>query len=185
VFATPSLAPGFTLTPEPSMNLYLIRHADAGNRDEWEGDDAERPLSELGRQQARALGEAFHRLGLRVGAVVTSPLVRAEQTAAEFHAGAGPEGREPEACDLLAQGVGKKRKLAKFLAGIEVENLVIVGHDPDLSAFLAWLVGSDPENVSLEKGGVALVRFDDEIEKGRGQLAWVVTPDWFMAPVGV
>ncbi|HJZ53409.1 MAG TPA: phosphohistidine phosphatase SixA [Gemmataceae bacterium] len=163
------------------MNLYVIRHADAGSREEWEGDDQDRPLSDLGRQQARALGEAFHRHGITIDAVFTSPYARAWQTAADFREAAQPDGKEPEPYHLLAPEVGKRRKLAKFLASVGVENVAIVGHDPDLPAFLAWLVGCEPENIDLEKGGAACVRFDGDPQKHGGQLAWVVTPDWFMA----
>ena len=132
------------------MHLYVIRHADAGNRDEWEGDDADRPLSELGRQQARALGESFRRRGIAVDALVTSPLARAWQTASEFRGGAGLDGQEPRQCDLLEPEGGKKRKLAKYLSGLGAENVAIFGHDPDLPAFVAWLLGCGPERVHLE-----------------------------------
>jgi phosphohistidine phosphatase len=165
------------------MNLYVIRHADAGNRDEWEGDDADRPLSELGHHQARVLGEAFHRNGLAADALLTSPLVRAWQTAAGFRDGARLA-KDPEHCELLAPEAGRKRKLAKTLAKLGAENVAIVGHDPELPAFVGWLIGCGPGNVYLEKGAAALVRFEYGIEKGGGQLVWVVSPEWYTAAVG-
>ena len=165
------------------MDLYIVRHADAGDRDNWEGDDADRPLTDLGRQQARALGEAFRRQGLAVEVVVSSPLTRTWQTAGEFRETAAPAGKEPELCDLLGPGALRRRKLTKFLAGVGAESLAVVGHDPDLPEYLAWLLGCDPEQVRLAKGGAALVRFDGEPAKGEGELAWVVTPAWYL-PVG-
>jgi phosphohistidine phosphatase SixA len=63
-----------------------------------------------------------------------------------------------------------------------VENVAIIGHDPDLPAYLAWLIGACAKNIHLRKAGVALVRFEDMPCKGEGQLAWVVSPDWFMTP---
>jgi phosphohistidine phosphatase len=161
------------------MKLYIIRHADAGDRSKWDGDDAERPLSPLGRRQSRALGEAFHMRGIAVDAVVSSPLVRTRETAEGFVAGI----TNPPAIqysDLLAPAELRKRKLTKQLANLGVESAVIVGHDPDLSAYLGWLVGCDAENVPLEKGAAALVVFEDEPGKGDGTLSWVVTPEWFL-----
>ena len=162
------------------MAIHLVRHANAGNRPQWDGDDEDRPLTDLGRQQARALGEAFHRHGITVDAVFTSPYARAWQTAAEFREAVQADEKEPEPCPLLAPEVGKRRKLAKFVAAVGVENVAIVGHDPDLSVFLAWLIGCEPENVCLEKGGAACVRFEGGPQKHGGQLAWVLTPDWYM-----
>jgi phosphohistidine phosphatase len=162
------------------MDLYIIRHADAGNRAEWTGNDADRPLSPLGRRQAKALGEAFRRRGITLGLVATSPLARAWQTAADFREAALPGGKDPQLCDLLVPGSLRRRKLSKFLTGTKATSLAIVGHDPDLPGYLAWLLGTDPEQVPLEKGGAALVRCEDEPGKGEGVLQWVVTPEWYM-----
>src|SRR5262245_8200927 len=118
------------------MNLYIIRHADAESREEWTGDDAERPLTPLGHRQARALGEALRQRGVSLDVVVTSPMVRARQTA-EGLLGTRSNGSGPELCDLLAQDAVRRRKLTKFLAHLGVENVAIVGHDPDLPSYLA------------------------------------------------
>ena len=165
------------------MNLYIVRHADAGDRQAWTGDDAERPLSDLGRRQARALAEALKRRGMALDAIVSSPLVRTRQTAEELIPAAA-NGIGVQFCDLLAPEALKPRKLSKFLAGLGVTSAAVVGHDPDLPAYLGWLLGVDPENVHLEKGGAALVTFDGGPSKGDGRLAWSVTPDWFMTAEG-
>lgn len=160
------------------MELYLIRHADAGDPLHWDGDDADRPLTDLGRRQARALGAAFQARGIAVGALLTSPLTRTVQTAGEFSEalGAGPE---PTACDLLAPEELRRRKLTKHVAGLGVESVALVGHNPDLSAYLGWLIGVDPAQVELVKGGVAKVVFEDEPAKGEGVFDWMLTPSWY------
>ena len=159
------------------MDLYLIRHADAGNPAEWEGDDADRPLTELGRTQARALGAAFQARGIVVDAILTSPLTRTVQTAGEFHEslGAGPA---PVACDLLAPGTLRRRKVTKLVSALGLKSVALVGHDPGLPIYLGWLLGIDPGHVRLEKGGVAKVSFEDELAKGDGTLGWMLTPAW-------
>jgi phosphohistidine phosphatase len=161
------------------MDLYLIRHADAGDRKQWEGDDAERPLTELGRNQSRALGAALRTRGVAVGAILTSPLTRTVQTAGEFRETLG-SGPEPAACDLLAPDALRRRKLTKLISGLGISSVALVGHDPDLPTYLGWLLGIDLAHVKLEKGGVAKVSFEDEPARGDGALAWMLTPLWFM-----
>ena len=162
------------------MDVYLIRHADAGDRRQWDGDDAERPLTELGRTQARALGAAFQARDIALDAILTSPLTRTVQTAGEFHEtlGGGPE---PTACDLLAPDALRRRKLTKQLAGLGANSVALVGHEPDLSTYLGWLLGVDAAHVKLEKGGAAKVSFEDEPAKGEGVLGWMISPTWYGA----
>jgi phosphohistidine phosphatase len=162
------------------MDLYLIRHADAGDRRQWDGDDAERPLTELGRNQSRALGAAFQARGIALDAILTSPLTRTVQTAGEFHE-ALASGPEPTACDLLAPDALRRRKLTKHLAGLGAKSVALVGHDPDLPTYLGWLLGVDAAHVKLEKGGVAKVSFEDEPAKGEGVLGWMLAPSWYGA----
>jgi phosphohistidine phosphatase len=159
------------------MNLYIIRHADAGDREQWRGDDTDRPLSDLGHRQARALGEAFRERKLAVEAVLSSPLVRTRETAAEFLGGL-ESGLSAQFNDLLAPGALKKRKLSTQIAGLRVESAALVGHDPDVPEYLAWLLGAESESVPLAKGGAALVAFDKTPGKAAGRLVWLITPDW-------
>jgi phosphohistidine phosphatase len=163
-------------TSEDGMDLYVIRHADAGNPAEWHGPDPERPLSDLGRRQARALGAALRAQGISLGAVVSSPYLRARETAEGLVSDDGPTLSFSE---LLASGMMRRRKLSRFLAGLGLASLAIVGHDPDLPEYLGWILAVDPDKVRLAKGGAALVRFDKEPAKGDGELVWSVTPDWY------
>jgi phosphohistidine phosphatase len=161
------------------MNLYVIRHADAGDPRQWSGDDAERPLSDLGTRQAKALGEMLKKLGAAEPTFVSSPLVRTRQTAEGVLAGFGGTA-EIHFSDLLAPGELRRRKLSKHLAELGADPLAIVGHDPDLPAYLGWLLGVDPEHVHLEKGGVGFVHFEEAPGKGDGSLAWLITPEWYL-----
>ena len=63
------------------MLLHLLRHADAGDPNAWQGPDAIRPLSAKGRRQSKRLGDHLAAIGFATDAIVTSPKVRAEQTA--------------------------------------------------------------------------------------------------------
>lgn len=63
------------------MKLYFVRHGDAGDPAQWEGNDAERPLSDEGRRRMALEARTMKRLELGVDRIITSPLLRAVQTA--------------------------------------------------------------------------------------------------------
>jgi phosphohistidine phosphatase len=166
------------------VELYLIRPAEAlpVGEDGIVGDE-QRPLSEASRAQCRALSEALQRLGARFEKVVSSPLVRAKQTAELLLAGWPAPAPEMVECDALRPG-GKRKELARFLQGLGTESAVVVGHNPDLSMFAAWLIGAREAQVELARGGVARIDTDGSPGKGAGTLAWALTPNLYEALPG-
>jgi len=74
----------------------------------------------------------------------------------------------------------RRRKLTKLLAGLEARSVAIVGHNPDLSEYLTWLLGAGAEQIHLAKGAAAFVQFEEGPEKGEGVLNWIITPDWYL-----
>ncbi len=126
--------------------IWLLRHGDAADG----SPDAERPLTDEGREQSRAAGAALRLLGVEVDACLTSPKVRAADTARLACAELGVEPRlEPK----LAGGPFDAEALAAGLG----ENILLVGHDPDFSMAVYSLTGAQ---VRMSKGGLA------GIEKG-------------------
>jgi phosphohistidine phosphatase len=163
------------------MDLYVIRHADALALGEGGiTEDADRPLSEVGEAQARAVGKGLQSRGLLPGLIVTSPLVRARQTAEGIQRQFPAERLPVQVAEELAPGV-KPKKLARFLRGLSAASLAVVGHQPDLGEWTAWLIGSKKAQVDLAKAGVALLSCPEGPRKGGGTLAWLVTPEWFAA----
>ena len=161
------------------MNLYVVRHADALPVGEAGiTTDEDRPLSEDGRAQVKMLAAALKRQGIRLDRVVTSPLLRARQTAEGLLAAAIEPLPNLELCEHLAPG-GKRRKLARFLRDLGGNDVALVGHQPDLGACVAWLVGSKKAQIELAKAGVAYVISSDKPDKGTGRLEWLTTPEWF------
>lgn len=160
------------------MNLYVIRHADAGDSSTWRGDDSLRPLTEHGRHQAKALGEALRRQGVTLDAAVSSPYVRARETAELVVDGLGAS-LEVQFSDLLASGAMKRNQLAHELAALKVSSLAIFGHEPDLPDFLGWLLDVSPKHLFLKKGGAAFVQCRSP-GKGDGNLGWLIGPAWYM-----
>jgi phosphohistidine phosphatase len=156
----------------PRLQLYLLRHADAGDPAAWPGDDADRPLSKKGRRQARGIGQWLQSRGKLPGIVVTSPKVRAAQTA-----GLATEGSSvtPIVDERLAAGFG-----LEDVAGIvrdhapEARRVMLVGHDPDFSELASDLVGG---KIELKKGAVARIDLAGAVQPGAGTLRWLVPPE--------
>jgi phosphohistidine phosphatase len=170
------------------MDLYLIRHADALPLSEGGiTDDAERPLSKDGKAQAKKLGTALPRRQVQLELVLTSPLLRARQTAEGMLESWTPPKPELRLCDELAPG-GSSKKLARFLRQSGAGSVALVGHQPDLGVHAAWLIGSKKAQVDFGKGGVGLITCQRRPRKGEGTLVWLVTPAWLdsasSSPVG-
>ena len=121
--------------------LWLLRHGDAADG----SPDAERPLTKKGERQSRAAGRALKRLGVEMDACLTSPKVRAADTA-------------KLACEALGIVPKHEPKLAggpfdgEALAAGLGDNVLLVGHDPDFSMAVHALTGAQ---VRMKKGGLA------------------------------
>ena len=130
-----------------TVQLHLLRHAHAGDPEGWTGPDAARPLSPKGEQQAERLARFLAEVSFKPDAIITSPKLRAAQTA-EFVAKAlGVEVREDE---RLAREFDLVTIEAILFDAGEPTKPVLVGHDPDFSDVLATLIGS--ANVTDEEG---------------------------------
>ena len=131
------------------MLVFLVRHAHAepGEPDET------RPLSERGHAEARALATSLSRHPTPPGAVATSPLLRARQTADEIAAVTGAELRVDE---RLAPGA--TLELLRGVAGHETNPVALVCHQPDCSEIALALTGRDP---GFPPGGMAELTLDE------------------------
>ena len=164
------------------MNLYIIRHAIAV--DEATSDyasDSERPLTDKGRKKMRQIAKALRHLGVEFDLIISSPYVRACETA-----------------EILAEVFKMKDKIVfsdnliplgapeLFVGEINekhaVENLAIVGHEPHLSSLVGLLTTeSSRMEITLKKGGVCYLSADDlHHEDHRATLEWLLTPGILM-----
>ena len=142
--------------------LWLLRHADA----EDGSPDSERPLSEKGERQARAAGAALRALEVKVDACLTSPKVRAADTA---RLACEPLDVDPQQEPALAGGPFEAEQLAAGLGEV-----LLVGHDPDFSMAVHDLTGAQ---VRMKKGGLAGIE--------RGELKVLMRPHELAAVGGV
>ncbi len=160
------------------MNLYLLRHGlavDLGapgcSR------DAERPLTPEGKRKLRKIAKAMEKLELSFDCVLSSPLVRARETA-EIVARQFGLRRSLELTESLAPG-GSDRELIRGLAGRKPapENVLLVGHEPGLSRLVLWLVSGSPGfAVQMKKSGLCKLSVDSLKPGCCARLEWLLTP---------
>jgi phosphohistidine phosphatase len=159
------------------MELILLRHAEAAEAVLGQN-DADRPLTENGYDQVRALVRAWRTLGLGTPRIATSPLLRARQTAETLRDGLGlPDDSLTEIAGL-APGL-RPRRLARRLRRERVPFLVVVGHQPDLGLLAGWLIGGRRTRVELAKAGLAWIVCDEGPAKRAGELHLLLTPEWY------
>ena len=135
--------------------LWLLRHGDAADG----SPDAERPLTSKGEEQSRAAGRALAALGVEMDACLTSPKVRAADTA---RLACEPLGIDPQMEPKLAGGPFDAEALAAGLG----DDVLLVGHDPDFSMAVHALTGAQ---VRMKKGGLAGVE--------KGEIKVLLRPD--------
>ncbi len=156
------------------MQVLLVRHAIAFERDakRWP-DDADRPLSPRGLERGRRAARGLKDLAPRPQAVLTSPAVRARQTAAVLRESA----LWPAAtvCAALAPGTAAEEALS-VLRRTRAPCVALVGHEPDLGELMSACLGAREGALALRKMGAALLEFRGSPRPAAGRLAWLMTP---------
>lgn len=160
------------------MNLYLLRHglaAELGTR--GLSKDADRPLTPEGKQKLRKIAGAMEAMGLAFDLIVSSPYVRARETAESVRAACKVR-VELELSEALAPG-GSTRELISLLNRRKPppENVLLVGHEPYLSGLVSLLVAGDPSlSILMKKGGLCKLSIDS-LRHGRcAVLEWLLAP---------
>jgi phosphohistidine phosphatase len=159
------------------MELLVIRHAIAMEREEWARTgrpDDDRPLTDAGRRRMRKNARGIQRFAPHPEVIASSPYLRAVDTArivAETLGIARMETVEALVPDR------HPRELAAWLnesAGAGV--VAVVGHEPHLGSLVTWLLaGRDAPAVEFKKGGTCLLRLDAKADAGAAVLQWLLT----------
>jgi phosphohistidine phosphatase len=162
------------------MDLLIVRHAIAFERNprRWR-DDGDRPLSPEGMVRARKAAGGLKQIIERPTCVLSSPLMRAKQTATILAEFAGwPKATE---CTALAPDEAPD-EIFSVLATQREKIVAVVGHQPGLGRLLAACLpaqvrgGVNPEAFELKKMGAALISFPKTARAGAGALQWLVPP---------
>ncbi|MGE5333592.1 MAG: phosphohistidine phosphatase SixA [Nitrososphaerota archaeon] len=132
------------------MRIYLMRHGLAGNRDAWQGDDRLRPLTDKGERRIYAAADGLKALDLDVDALLTSPLVRARQTADIVGEALNLRVEEYEA---LAPGFGLEQLATLLTTYSTARGLMLFGHEPDFSHVIGQLIAPGGDAQILMKKG--------------------------------
>ena len=152
------------------MDLILLRHGKA--EDSHPKGDGTRALIDKGRKQARRAGRILKAAASVPEIVLTSPLVRAVQTAEEFCHAAGIPG--PVVQSWLACGCAPETALAELAAFHDFKRLAIVGHEPDFSRLIQWCLGAYGAAIEMKKGALACLRVNPPSRYGT--LLYLIPP---------
>ena len=163
------------------MELYLIRHGIAAERQAYANDE-ERPLTRKGRQKTSKVAEQLYEHGLRFDLILTSPLVRARETAAILH-DAHLSSQIEEFPSLAPEGdihtwVTWLKEYRQN--GSDQRCLALVGHQPDLGNWAETLVwGKAQEKLVLKKAGVIGLNIPEtKTPVGQSELFLLTSPKW-------
>lgn len=167
------------------MKLYLVRHATATERlGGHVRTDADRPLIDDGRKEAHVVAHALRKLGAKADVLLTSPLVRARQTAEIFSEVLGSKDKL-HFSEALAPGgsaSGLYEELEQFK---KADEIFLFGHQPDMTRLASTLLfAGDELNMPFKKAGVARIDIFDLPPTAPGTLKWFITPKLAKAITG-
>jgi len=159
------------------MDLLIVRHAIAAERGDpaFQNDD-DRPLTPEGIHKFRLAARGLKEVAPKPDRIVSSPLVRARQTAEILRDAVAPRGRI-NLCDHLVPD-GDFAALLEYVLQLGGSCVALVGHEPHLSGLTSYLLAGERSNASVvyKKGGAALVTFEDSPAAGSGTLEWLIQP---------
>lgn len=157
------------------MELYLLRHGIAQERGTTPTDE-ERALTEEGVSRMQEIVKGMQALGLEFDSILTSPLVRAKQTAELVRK--GYDLKAPVTESNLLRPEAKHNDLLKELRRFDAgSRVLLVGHEPFLSELLSLLTAGDPYSaINVRKGGLALVSVPKMGREAIGCLEYLLTP---------
>lgn len=158
------------------MNLYLVRHGEALRIGGAVTNDADRPLSPRGESDASIVGEVI--AGEQSGSVLVlvSPLARARQTA-EIIAGKLGASAAIRASENLAPGF-RPKALLNEIAQTGGDVVVAVGHQPDLTTLLSYVIADESyAGIAFPPGGVAKISTQISRAGNNATLHWLITPE--------
>ena len=163
------------------MDCVLLRHGIAVERDEWEGPDADRPLTERGAKRVAQVAGGLKRLDVQPTHVLSSPLIRAIETAKIAHSSLGARSAVQIVDELLPDA--PPDRLLSFLRDLPPESCVLcVGHEPHLGIVASvMLAGKHSTAFPFKKAGACLIELSIPAKPGRGVLRWWLTPDQLRA----
>jgi len=158
------------------MEIYVVRHGIAIDREDPKcPPDPERYLTEEGIEKTKRVAAAVAALGASPDLLLSSPYVRAMQTAEIFASALDYSKQKIRRTDLLLPGAEPSLFFRELAKDKQTSTLFVFGHAPQLDDILAAALGSKHHITSLKKAGVALIELK-RISPPNGQLVWLAPP---------
>jgi phosphohistidine phosphatase len=158
------------------MNLYLIRHGDAQNISD-SGRDYDRKLTRTGIEQMKLAAAGWQSLIDQFDVIVSSPYLRAVETA-KIIADIFDYKKEIIIDNSLISGSGTAEILV-LANSLNVVNIAMVGHQPDLSNHTSNLISSSNASIAFEKGTIAKISFSNNAIASKGVLKFLIPAECF------
>ena len=156
------------------MDLLVLRHGEAGKRSMSPG-DFKRTLTAEGRQEIIDLSNGLKYLGVKLDYVLTSPLLRAKNTAEIVAKSLKYKGKVEELVALKPEG--SMLEFYSALSKLKQDSVVlVVGHEPYLSKMISEAISQSDCRINLKKAGIARMRVLSVLPKLKGDLRWLLTP---------
>ncbi len=160
------------------MNLYFLRHGIAVEKSARDyPEDSERPLTLAGKREIRVIAKALLRLGFRFDKLLSSPYLRARQTAEVLALEMKPP-LKVEFSKNLVPGVSPM-DILKEVRGLSeaFPSVLLVGHESFLSQCLCQLLSGNAQSfLTIKKGGLCKVRIEGWDKTPQATLRWLLTP---------
>lgn len=151
-----------------------MRHAEAEERAQSGGDEA-RSLTARGRDRTSDAARGLRALGLRFDVILTSPLLRAAQTA-ELVADEYSNNPPPQVLPALSPDVAPREAIAALSPFGRQENVLAVGHEPQVGKLVALLLNSNGAiTIRFKKGACVALALPKTVEFGAAELRWMLT----------
>jgi phosphohistidine phosphatase len=158
------------------VRVVVIRHGPAGDREQWEAegrDDRLRPLTPEGRKEMRAAAVGLARLVPAIDVLAASPFTRAAESAEIV---SSIYRSKIMTVDSLAPGHKPEEVVGWLRDQRQAQTVGLVGHEPDLSTLVGFLLTERPASfIDLKKGGACLLDLKDPHGPGGATLEWLLT----------
>jgi len=159
------------------MNLYLVRHADAEKTPPGKKDE-ERRLSKEGKERILGAAEQWFYFIKKIDLICTSPFIRAVETA-EIIARCLEYKSEIIKNKVLAPG-SSTRDLIELINALDGNDIMVVGHQPDLSEHVSNLISSNGALVDFKKAAIAKISFNGKANLSKGYLEYLIPSTAFL-----
>jgi phosphohistidine phosphatase len=157
------------------MELFILRHGEAGKRSSTSREDSKRSLTESGKKEIEEISKGLNSLEIQLDYIFTSPLLRSKQTAQIVLKNLKCKNQIQELDELKPEG--NKLQLYNKLSTLKKDSSVLlVGHEPYLSEMIGEAVSNGSSRINLKKAGLVRIKTTSFLPKIQGELRWLLVP---------